>query len=132
MTDYYRLVARAVADLKNADATRRAALYGCARAALVNQLTGFTPPLDESELGRRCRIDRCDKCYGSTAAEAPRSWSPADDEAGSFRLGAASSSQARRERNARAGTGDGAWRRQSRATAAERQGSRSAQAVPRD
>jgi len=52
MTDYYRLVARAVADLKNADATRRAALYGCARAALVNQLTGFTPPLDESEIGR--------------------------------------------------------------------------------
>jgi len=52
MTDYYRLIARAVADLKNADATRRAALYGCARAALVNQLSGFTPPLDEAEIRR--------------------------------------------------------------------------------
>ncbi len=52
MTDYYRLIARAVADLRNADEAQRAALYECARRALVSQLSGVTPALTESEIAR--------------------------------------------------------------------------------
>ncbi len=52
MTDYYRLIARAVADLRNADEARRATLYECARAALATELFGLTPPLTESEITR--------------------------------------------------------------------------------
>jgi len=52
MTDYYRLIAHAVADLRNADEAGRAALYECARAALVSQLSSLTPPLPESEIAR--------------------------------------------------------------------------------
>jgi hypothetical protein len=52
MTDYYQLIAHAVADLRNADEARRAALYECARAALATELSGLTPPLTESEITR--------------------------------------------------------------------------------
>ncbi len=51
MTDYYRLITRAFAT-KGADEDKRAALYECAREALVKELSGVTPPLTELEITR--------------------------------------------------------------------------------
>jgi hypothetical protein len=53
MADYYPLIARAVAGLDaNATGEQRRALYERARAALIAQLRGVTPPLSESEITR--------------------------------------------------------------------------------
>jgi len=52
MTDYYPLIARAVAGLDKNTGDQRRALYERARTALVAQLRGLDPPLSESEITR--------------------------------------------------------------------------------
>src|SRR5437016_1185301 len=52
MTDYYPLIARAVAGLEKNSGESRRALYERARTALVAQLRGLEPPLTESEITR--------------------------------------------------------------------------------
>ena len=52
MADYYPLIARAVAGLEKNNGENRRALYERARAALLAQLRGLTPSLDESDITR--------------------------------------------------------------------------------
>ena len=52
MADYYSLIARAVAVLEKNTGENRRALYERARAALLAQLRGLTPALDESDITR--------------------------------------------------------------------------------
>jgi hypothetical protein len=52
MADYYPLIARAVGGLDSNTGENRRALYERARAALVAQLRGVEPPLDEDEITR--------------------------------------------------------------------------------
>src|SRR5438105_3116030 len=52
MTDYYPLIAKAVAGLEKNTGDQRRALYERARSALVAQLRGLEPPLTESEITR--------------------------------------------------------------------------------
>jgi hypothetical protein len=52
MADYHPLIARAVTGLEKNTGENRRALYERARTALVAQLRGVVPPLDESEITR--------------------------------------------------------------------------------
>jgi hypothetical protein len=52
MAEYYPLIARAVSGLDDSTGETRRALYERARTALVNQLRGADPPLDEAEITR--------------------------------------------------------------------------------
>jgi hypothetical protein len=52
MADYYPLISRAVAALDKNTGENRRAIYERARAALLAQLRGVTPPLDESDITR--------------------------------------------------------------------------------
>jgi hypothetical protein len=52
MADYHPLIARAVAGLEKNSGENRRALYERARTALVAQLRGVTPALEESEITR--------------------------------------------------------------------------------
>src|SRR5436305_9619334 len=52
MADYYPLIARAVAGLQKNTGDGRRALYERAREALVAQLRGVTPALNESDVTR--------------------------------------------------------------------------------
>jgi hypothetical protein len=52
MADYYPLISRAVAALEKNSGENRRAIYERARAALLAQLRGVTPPLDESDITR--------------------------------------------------------------------------------
>src|SRR5216684_7679629 len=52
MADYYPLISRAVAGLEKNNGENRRALYERARAALLAQLRGVTPALDESDITR--------------------------------------------------------------------------------
>src|SRR5215213_557044 len=52
MADYHPLIARAVAGLERNTGENRRALYERARVALVAQLRGVVPALDESEITR--------------------------------------------------------------------------------
>ncbi len=52
MADYHPLIARAVAGLDKNTGENRRALYDRARTALVNQLRGVEPPLEESDITR--------------------------------------------------------------------------------
>ena len=52
MADYHPLISRAVAGLENNSGENRRVLYERARAALVNQLRGVDPPLEESDITR--------------------------------------------------------------------------------
>jgi hypothetical protein len=52
MADYYPLISRAVAALEKNNGENRRALYDRARAALLAQLRGVTPPLNESDITR--------------------------------------------------------------------------------
>ena len=49
MADYYPLIARAVAGLDKNTGENRRALYERARGALVNQLRGVEPALEEAD-----------------------------------------------------------------------------------
>jgi len=50
MADYFQTVALAVARLAKNGSENRQALYGRARAALVEQLREITPPLSDTQL----------------------------------------------------------------------------------
>src|ERR1700675_1318024 len=52
MADYYPLIARAVAGLEKNNGENRRALYERARGALLAQLRGVTPALNESDITR--------------------------------------------------------------------------------
>jgi hypothetical protein len=52
MADYYPLISRAVGGLDKNSGENRRALYDRARTALVNQLRGVEPPLDETDITR--------------------------------------------------------------------------------
>jgi hypothetical protein len=52
MADYYPLISRAVGGLDKNSGEHRRALYDRARTALVNQLRGVEPPLDETDITR--------------------------------------------------------------------------------
>jgi hypothetical protein len=52
MADYYPLIARAVGGLDKNSGENRRALYDRARAALVSQLRGVEPALDETDITR--------------------------------------------------------------------------------
>jgi hypothetical protein len=52
MADYYPLIARAVSGLDKNTGENRRALYDRARVALVNQLRGVQPALEESDITR--------------------------------------------------------------------------------
>src|SRR5204863_3441303 len=52
MADYHPLIARAVAGLEKNSGENRRALYERARTALVAQLRGVVPALEESEITR--------------------------------------------------------------------------------
>lgn len=52
MADYHPLIARAVEGLENSTGENRRALYERARTALVNQLRGVEPALEEAEITR--------------------------------------------------------------------------------
>ena len=50
MADYFQIVSAAVARLVKNDSENRAALYGRARVALVEQLREMAPPLSDTRL----------------------------------------------------------------------------------
>src|ERR1700682_4792157 len=52
MADYYPLISRAVAGLEKNNGENRRALYERARAALLAQLRGGTPALNEADITR--------------------------------------------------------------------------------
>src|SRR6184192_3657108 len=52
MADYYPLISRAVGALEKNTGENRRVIYDRARAALLAQLRGVTPPLDESDITR--------------------------------------------------------------------------------
>ena len=52
MADYHPLISRAVAGLEKNNGENRRALYERARAALLAQLRGVTPALNESDITR--------------------------------------------------------------------------------
>jgi len=52
MADYYPLISRAVGGLDNNTGENRRALYERARGALLQQLRGATPALNEEQIGR--------------------------------------------------------------------------------
>src|SRR5467141_4385605 len=52
MADYYPLISRAVAGLEKNSGEARRAVYERARAALLAQLRGVTPALNESDITR--------------------------------------------------------------------------------
>ena len=52
MADYYPLISRAVAALEKNNGENRRAIYERARQALLAQLRGVTPALEESDITR--------------------------------------------------------------------------------
>ncbi|HZP92063.1 MAG TPA: hypothetical protein VFB20_04180 [Burkholderiales bacterium] len=73
MADYYPLVARAVSGLDRNTGEARRALYERARTALVAQLRGVTPPLDEAEITReRLSLEEAIRKVEGEAARRPR------------------------------------------------------------
>jgi hypothetical protein len=78
MADYYPLVARAIAGLEKNTGEARRALYERARAALVAQLRGSDPPLDEAEITReRLALEEAIRKVETEAARRARQDVPA-------------------------------------------------------
>ncbi len=77
MADYYPLIARAVAGLDNNTGETRRALYERARTALVNQLRGVDPPLEETDITReRLALEEAIRRLETEAAKRPREETP--------------------------------------------------------
>jgi hypothetical protein len=73
MADYHPLIARAVAGLEKNSGENRRALYERARVALVAQLRGVQPALDESEITReRLALEEAIRKVEAEAARAAR------------------------------------------------------------
>jgi hypothetical protein len=73
MADYLPLINRAVDGLERNTAENRRALYERARSALVAQLRGMDPPLDEAEITReRLALEEAIRRVESDAARKPR------------------------------------------------------------
>src|SRR5437773_591608 len=73
MADYHPLIARAVAGLEKNTGEARRALYERARTALVAQLRGVVPPLDESEITReRLALEESIRKVEAGAARCPQ------------------------------------------------------------
>ena len=77
MADYYPLIARAVAGLDKNTGENRRALYERARTALVTQLRGVEPALDESDITRE-RL-ALEEAIRKVEAEAAKRTRPDDD-----------------------------------------------------
>src|SRR3954466_12444316 len=74
MADYYPLIARAVAGLDKNTGENRRALYDRARSALVAQLRGVDPPLEETEVTReRLALEESIRKVEAEAARRARS-----------------------------------------------------------
>lgn len=73
MADYFPLIARAVAGLDKNTGENRRALYDRARTALVNQLRGVEPALDESDITReRLALEEAIRRLEADASKRPR------------------------------------------------------------
>ncbi|HZQ13575.1 MAG TPA: hypothetical protein VFB31_12275 [Pseudolabrys sp.] len=78
MADYHPLISKAVAGLEKNTGENRRVLYERARTALVNQLRGIEPALDESDITReRLALEEAIRKVEAEAAKRTR-----DDEAG--------------------------------------------------
>ena len=72
MTDYYPLIARAIAGLDRSTGESRRVLYERARNALVAQLRNLDPPLSESEITReRLALEEAIRKIEGEAARQP-------------------------------------------------------------
>lgn len=81
MADYYPLIARAVAGLDKNTGENRRALYERARTALVNQLRGVDPALDESDITReRLALEEAIRKLEVEAAKRARPDTPEPDD----------------------------------------------------
>ena len=77
MTDYYPLIARAVAGLAKSTGESRRALYERARTALLAQLRSLDPPLAENEITReRLLLEEAIRRGEADAARQQRTESP--------------------------------------------------------
>ena len=86
MADYYPLIARAVGGLEKNTGENRRALYERARSALVNQLRGVDPPLNESDITReRLALEESIRKVEAEAAKRAREVSESDDTRTSLR-----------------------------------------------
>ena len=73
MADYYHLIDRAVGGLDNNTGENRRALYDRARAALVSQLRGVMPALDETDITReRLALEEAIRKVEAETAKRPR------------------------------------------------------------
>lgn len=79
MADYYPLIARAVAGLDENTGEHRRVLYERARTALVAQLRGVEPALDEADITRE-RL-ALEEAIRKIEAEAPQAPPPVTDDA---------------------------------------------------
>lgn len=74
MADYYPLISRAVSGLDNSNGENRRALYERARAALLQQLRGATPALDEEQITReRLALEEAIRKVEAEAAQSEKS-----------------------------------------------------------
>jgi hypothetical protein len=87
MADYYPLISRAVAGLEKNSGENRRALYERARAALLAQLRGVTPALDESDITRE-RL-ALEESIRKVEAEAARQFVEASRQSPAARIRAA-------------------------------------------
>jgi hypothetical protein len=88
MTDYYPLIAKAVAGLEKNTGEGRRVLYERARTALVGQLRNMNPPLTESEITReRLGLEEAIRKVEAEAARRLRMDPPRSDSLGGVRPG---------------------------------------------
>jgi hypothetical protein len=82
MADYYPLIARAVGGLDKNTGENRSALYERARSALVAQLRGVDPPLNESDITKeRLALEESIRKVETEAAKRAREVASEPDEA---------------------------------------------------
>jgi hypothetical protein len=81
MADYYPLISRAVGGLDKNTGENRRALYDRARVALVNQLRGVQPALEESDITReRLALEESIRKVEAEAAKRARVEAPEPEE----------------------------------------------------